>query len=570
MNAPTIPLRNRFVVGIFLAVWGTGQAAVVWDCFHGNIPRWSLFVTSATSAEEYPRVDTDGRWDADWRWDPTWERGDQLVRINGVDLRGASSAAFTRALMMALRADGQVEVEWMRDGIRAVETYDSNPIPRFGWVLGLPLSIASAVAAVMLMMRAPHWRLSRLGFVFFAGLSIFALYPGVAPMPIGVRETLQLAIRPLCGAAAILIAARFPDSPPPKKRWDIALAALTFAAIFALYTVLGFGPFRGFVYGSAALLVCFGATMSTLALRTYRRTDPVSRRQIRWVLYGAFVALGMLVFGNLAFLVDPPLLFWAGIPMGLAFAALPVGFLIAVFGYRFLDVDPLISSATSYFVLGVAILVSIETLIPPVSEAAGTLVGVAPDNAELVLAIAIVFLAIPVHRFIRPRIERVFFPERPAFEDGIHQLLEEVSEIEDPEQMIEHVGSQLEVFLGTRTCIVYGMGQTGYDALVCLGPDNAPAISAESVLVETLRARSAPLATDRLSRSDRIGQLPKEDRAVLSSLGVIVVVPIRSRGQLFGFICLGAKRSGDIYTSTELALLTAVANVVSARLQLIG
>jgi hypothetical protein len=38
-------------------------------------------------------------------------------------------------------------------------------------------------------------------------------------------------------------------------------------------------------------------------------------------------------------------------------------------------------------------------------------------------------------------------------------------------------------------------------------------------------------------------------------------IPIR-----LGLIGLGAKRSGDIYTSTELALLTAVANVVATRL----
>jgi GAF domain-containing protein len=57
---------------------------------------------------------------------------------------------------------------------------------------------------------------------------------------------------------------------------------------------------------------------------------------------------------------------------------------------------------------------------------------------------------------------------------------------------------------------------------------------------------------------------------MLSGLGIAVVVPFRSRGRLLGFTCLGAKRSGDIFTSTELALLTAVANVVSTRLQLVG
>lgn len=39
-----------------------------------------------------------------------------------------------------------------------------------------------------------------------------------------------------------------------------------------LYLVFGDGPFRAFVYGSAALLLAFGATMTALAFRTYRRT----------------------------------------------------------------------------------------------------------------------------------------------------------------------------------------------------------------------------------------------------------------------------------------------------------
>jgi hypothetical protein len=109
------------------------------------------------------------------------------------------------------------------------------------------------------------------------------------------------------------------------------------------------------------------------------------------------------------------------------------------------------------------------------------------------------------------------------------------------------------------------MARTGYEALYCMGADEPPAFSAESTLVATLRERSAPLAADRLSRRDRIGQLPLEERAILSSLAVAVVVPIRSRGNLPGFVCLGPKRSCDIYTSSELALLTAVANVVSVR-----
>jgi adenylate cyclase len=43
---------------------------------------------------------------------------------------------------------------------------------------------------------------------------------------------------------------------------------------------------------------------------------------------------------------------------------------------------------------------------------------------------------------------------------------------------------------------------------------------------------------------------------------------VQRRGELLAFLCLGPKHSGDIYTSTDLALLTAVANVVSTQLEL--
>jgi sigma-B regulation protein RsbU (phosphoserine phosphatase) len=496
----------------------------------------------------------------------TCSRGAVELGGHHVDLRGASAAAFTRELKAALRADGQAEIEWERGGEQAVDVYRSF-VSAFAWLAGLPLSIASALAAVMLLLRAPDWPLSGLGFVFFAGLTLFAVDPGITPMPIGVPETAQLIVRPTLGAVAILIAVRFPDSPRPAKRWDLALAVLVAAAVLGLYLVLSYGPFRGFVYGAAALLVVFGATVSALALRTYRRTDPVRRRQIRWVLYGAFVALAMLVFGNLAFLIDPPLLFLAGLPMGLGFTALPVGFLIAVFGYRFLDADPLISSATSYFLLGLAVLVVIETLIPRVADAVGGVLRVAPDRAELALAIAVVFLAIPVHRLIRPRIESFFFPERPAFEDGIHELLDGASDIEEPDRMVEYVGSRLADLLNVRRCAVFALEASGYEARYRVGIDESPILPEESALVATLSERSAPLTDDRFARSDRIQQLPRDERALLARLGITLVIPIRSRGRLLGWIGLGAKRSGDIYTSTELGLLTAVANVVATRLR---
>jgi primosomal protein N' len=56
------------------------------------------------------------------------------------------------------------------------------------------------------------------------------------------------------------------------------------------------------------------------------------------------------------------------------------------------------------------------------------------------------------------------------------------------------------------------------------------------------------------------------DRAALDSLGAAVLLPIGRNQTLTAFVCLGQKRSGDVYTATDLALLAAVADKVSGEL----
>ena len=46
-------------------------------------------------------------------------------------------------------------------------------------------------------------------------------------------------------------------------------------------------------------------------------------------------------------------------------------------------------------------------------------------------------------------------------------------------------------------------------------------------------------------------------------LGAAVVLPVRRGTDLVAFVCLGSKQSGDVYTSTDLALLAGVAHALS-------
>ena len=84
------------------------------------------------------------------------------------------------------------------------------------------------------------------------------------------------------------------------------------------------------------------------------------------------------------------------------------------------------------------------------------------------------------------------------------------------------------------------------------------------------RAHVAPLSLSAAGRRPDATPLSPFDNAALETLQVEVVVPVRSRGELTAFVCLGRKRSGDIYTGTDLALLSAVSDKMATQMERLG
>ena len=84
-------------------------------------------------------------------------------------------------------------------------------------------------------------------------------------------------------------------------------------------------------------------------------------------------------------------------------------------------------------------------------------------------------------------------------------------------------------------------------------------------MVATLQPQAAPIAVEHWRRTVRV-YLGPADRVVLDSLRVAVVLPISWSEPPTAFVCLGHKRSGDIYTATDLALLAVAAKKVSGEL----
>jgi class 3 adenylate cyclase len=94
-----------------------------------------------------------------------------------------------------------------------------------------------------------------------------------------------------------------------------------------------------------------------------------------------------------------------------------------------------------------------------------------------------------------------------------------------------------------------------------------PAFEAGGSLIVALQQRRAPLSLSDAGRRSDEAPLGPFDRAALETLQAEVVVPVRQGDALAAFVCLGPKQSGDVYTSSDLSLLAAVAETVSHQLQ---
>jgi class 3 adenylate cyclase len=358
----------------------------------------------------------------------------------------------------------------------------------------------------------------------------------------------------------------FPDDVAPEGRWHRSWPWLF--SVLGLFHVASNVAGR-FAIGEAGGTVTIALGMAALlavATRKYRRGDLVARRQIRWVLVGTYAAVFPVMLASALAAVSPrfgPLIllsYWA-VPL------FPVFLLVSVARFNLFDVDRLMSATASYNILAVLLLGGGLVLVPRLAAAGSGLLGIDPVPGQLMLSLVLAAVVVPAHRRLRPQIDRAFFPERYALDRGIADLLPTLSACGDTRELTERVGTELQSLLRPEGCVVYAAAEGAYAPVFVAGRAVPPAFEADSAFVSTLRQRLAPLSLSSVGRRPDQAVLGLYDRAALEALGAEVVVPVHRGAILAAFLCLGPKRSGDLYTATDLSLLAAVAEKVSTELR---
>jgi class 3 adenylate cyclase len=192
--------------------------------------------------------------------------------------------------------------------------------------------------------------------------------------------------------------------------------------------------------------------------------------------------------------------------------------------------------------------------------------GLDDRTAGLAMSVGLAGLLVPLHRRLRPQIDRVFFAERFALERGMDRLGEIVDACASREEAAAVVGRELDRLLEPDACLVLLRCGDGFEPVFFRGRGGPPDLRGRSALVASLEEQRGPIAYEMPGEGGR-GALDAFQRAALETLDAQLVIPVRSEGALAACVALGGKRSGDVYTATDRALLARVGDRLGAELR---
>ncbi len=443
------------------------------------------------------------------------------------------------------------------------------------FVIPYLLAVVYLVAGVWVYWRRPQTRIGQAFAVFCCAVAI------VIGTVFDLNTTHRLvrlwcAALPLATAAVIHLALVCPQERKLVQRWPALcftpyLPALVLAVINELYLYDTANP-RAHFFPWLMSYIFAGLGMAIFtSLLIHARQRPASsvvRQKARIILLGTVLAFGptaVWIVASLLARLFPGLGLEIAFQPALNFPPLmlfPLAIAYATLRYRLLNVDLVISRGLVYTLLTILILAAYFFLI----AVAGQVFHIeTPASNPIVLALFIIALTVtlnPVRNRLQRLINRFFFKEQPSFQTIMRDFGRALTAtLELPvllEVLLARVRSTLQVgramvFLADERAAEYGVRQSSGD----ISPQVAQMIHfrERDWLVRRLQAGEIVYL-----QGEDVKECPAEEQARLRVLRVVLNVPLRTKARLVGWLALGPKESGDLYSRDDLLLLTAMAD----------
>ncbi len=309
-------------------------------------------------------------------------------------------------------------------------------------------------------------------------------------------------------------------------------------------------------WGYLFITLGFMLFLGMLTYRVFRSNLSNVRQQSRVIIFGAIIAFipALYYITPLAFGLFTQFYAWLIFPALILF---PLSITYAILRYRLLDVDRFFSRALTHLLtLGVA-LAAFYTLITLFSLSFQRVIHA---NDPLIIAaylLALVIILNPLRGLIQRGIDRLFYRAPADYRRALTSLSHNLAVTPDLNQTLHTLEDQLMQALAPERFLIYlyndDLGEYFPHAT---REDSAPSYQIEDPLIQLIASARTPIwfPTD--------GPLPaplQDSADAYRRLRGFTFAPLHYEGKLIGFMMLGPRKSGDLYTSDDLDFLAAVA-----------
>ncbi|HEY8120170.1 MAG TPA: adenylate/guanylate cyclase domain-containing protein [Myxococcota bacterium] len=509
-----------------------------------------VYLAPAPGPADFPRVLS--LWPDTARSPDSLAPGDRLLAVGGHSLAGAGRLTVWMRAFPAADADGVVS---FAVAPRAQRTLALRVV-RAAWG-HLALAVALGLTGTFVLLRVRNSPAARgyAGASLLYSIHMSSLYGGL-PWQTAAGVWLVIVSGALYPPLMLRAALLFPDSAPRPARWALLAPwalAITGPALYVwIFGIPRLGLF-GFQYASALFTAGIAALLAVLA-HNYWVASARGRRQLKWVMWG-FVAgtLPSLVASAVA--ASRPEL--RGVyEATLAFGVLiPACILVALMRDNLFDIDRLITTTATYTLLAPLLIGTLFQVVPPLARVAAERTGLQETTALWVFAIAVAAPIPWLAQRLRTRLERLLFREQFEVEESLREFRAQIPSFAKPADLLNALGVEVGRRIRLERSALFARAEEAFVPISAHGNAIPPAFDADGALAALLSDRQQPITLEQWRSWARRGLLAHADRAALETFGAALILPLVRAGPLEAFLLLGDKRSGELFSRAEVAML---------------
>ena len=324
------------------------------------------------------------------------------------------------------------------------------------------------------------------------------------------------------------------------------------------------------------LMITIGAVfflLSVVALvRRYRAlTDPLSRNRIAYLLAGLGLLLAFSIRSSF-----PPLPKYPFEQIGHLGNALVISY--TIMRYRLLDMRLLIRKGLVYSLISIFITASFLLMLYGVHYFLQGWNTSANLAAIFAMALFMAWLFNPLRMAVQRVVDRMFYGESYDYRRMVLSFAQRMSSVLDLGELAEAMLRPLTKAVGASQASLLLSSDGDFlsqfaERLVEGDPITSIKLSKDSPIVSWLCRADKALSQELIDLSPEFKEVSEVERKSLNVLGIELLCPIKSRGNLIGILALSKKQSGGSYSTDDMDLLVTVASeagVVMENAQLYG